>query len=34
MIEPRTLPGFMSLLPEDQVLFNRMKDVIKKNFEK
>ncbi|MBO7508392.1 MAG: histidine--tRNA ligase, partial [Clostridia bacterium] len=34
MIEPRTLPGFMSLLPEDQVLFNKMKDVIKKNFEK
>lgn len=34
MIEPRTLPGFMSLLPEDQVLFNKMKDIIRKNFEK
>ena len=34
MIEPRTLPGFMSLLPEDQVLFDKMKDIIRKNFEK
>ena len=34
MIEPKTLPGFMSLLPEDQIIFNRMKDIIRKNFEK
>ena len=34
MIEPKTLPGFMSLLPEDQILFDNMKQVIKNNFEK
>ena len=33
MIEPKTLPGFMELLPEDQILFNRVKDVIRKNYE-
>ena len=33
MIEPKTLPGFMELLPEDQILFNKIKDVIKKNYE-
>ena len=34
MIEPKTLPGFMELLPEDQIIFNRIKDVIRKNYEK
>lgn len=33
MIEPKTLPGFMELLPSDQILFNKIKDIIKKNFE-
>lgn len=33
MIEPRTLPGFMQLLPEEQILFNKVKDVIRKNYE-
>ena len=34
MIEPKTLPGFMELLPEDQVLFNKFKAVIQKNYER
>ena len=25
-IEPKILPGFMELLPADQVLFNQIKD--------
>lgn len=33
MIEPKTLPGFMELLPQDQILFNRIKDIIRKNYE-
>lgn len=33
MIEPKTLPGFMELLPEDQILFNKIVNIIKKNFE-
>ena len=33
-IEPRTLPGFMELLPQDQILFNQIKDIIKNNYEK
>ncbi len=33
MIEPKTLPGFMELLPEDQIVFNKMKDIIRKNYE-
>ena len=33
MIEARTLPGFMQLLPEDQILFNKIKDVIEKNYK-
>ena len=32
--EPRTLPGFMELLPEEQILFNQIKDIIRKNYEK
>lgn len=33
-IEPRTLPGFMELLPSEQVLFNQMKEKIKRTYEK
>ena len=25
-IQPKTLPGFMELLPEDQILFNKIID--------
>ena len=32
--EPRTLPGFMELLPEEQILFNQIKDTIRRNYEK
>ena len=32
-IKPKTLPGFMELLPNEQVLFNKMKDTIKKTYE-
>lgn len=34
MIKPRTLSGFMELLPEDQILFNRIKETIKQEYEK
>ena len=27
--EPRTLPGFMELLPQEQILFNQIKDIEK-----
>ena len=33
-IEPRTLPGFMELLPKEQILFNKMKEKIQKSYEK
>lgn len=33
-VEPRTLPGFMELLPKEQILFNEMKEKIKKSYEK
>ena len=33
-IEPRTLPGFMELLPNEQILFNQMKEKIQKCYEK
>ena len=33
-IEPRTLPGFMELLPNEQILFNQMKEKIQKSYEK
>ena len=33
-VEPKILPGFMELLPNEQVLFNNVKDIIKNNFEK
>ena len=31
---PRTLPGFMELLPNEQVQFNQMMETIKKSYEK
>ena len=34
IVKPSILPGFMELLPSDQLLFNRMKDIIRKNYEK
>lgn len=33
-IKPKTLPGFMELLPEEQILFNKMKEIIRKSYEK
>ena len=33
IVEPRTLPGFMELLPKEQILFNQMMDIIKKSYE-
>ena len=33
-VKPRTLPGFMELMPNDQILFNRIKDIIKTTYEK
>ncbi len=33
-VEPRTLPGFMELLPNEQVQFNRLKNIIQKTYEK
>lgn len=33
-IKPSILPGFMELLPKEQILFNQMKDTIKRNYEK
>lgn len=33
-VEPRTLPGFMELLPKEQILFNQMKEKIAKSYEK
>lgn len=33
MIQPKTLPGFMELLPNDQIQFNKIKDIIIKNYE-
>lgn len=34
LVKPRTLSGFMELLPSDQILFNDMRDTIRKNFER
>ncbi|WP_071026476.1 histidine--tRNA ligase [Peptoniphilus raoultii] len=34
IVKPSTLPGFMELLPKEQILFNEMKDIIRKNFER
>ncbi|MCI8272546.1 MAG: histidine--tRNA ligase [Clostridia bacterium] len=33
-VEPRTLTGFMELLPDKQILFNQMKETIQKSYEK
>ena len=33
-VEPRTLPGFMELLPKEQILFNQMKEKIQKSYER
>ena len=33
-VKPKTLPGFMELLPKDQILFNKMKETIQKSYEK
>lgn len=33
-VEPRTLPGFMELLPNDQIRFNELKEKIQKSYEK
>ncbi len=32
-VKPRTLSGYMELLPKDQIKFNNMVDVIKRNYE-
>ena len=34
IVKPSILPGFMELLPGDQILFNKMMDTIRKNYEK
>ena len=34
ILKPSILPGFMELLPSDQVLFNNMMNTIKRNYEK
>ncbi len=33
-VEPRTLPGFMELLPNEQILFNQMKNTIENTYQK
>ena len=33
-VEPRTLAGTMELLPNEQILFNQMKEKIQKTYEK
>ncbi len=33
-VEPRTLPGFMELLPNEQILFEQMKQKIEKTYQK
>lgn len=34
IVKPSILPGFMELLPSDQILFNKMLDTIRNNYEK
>ena len=34
IVEPRTLPGFMELLPEEQIQFNNIKKIIQETYEK
>lgn len=33
-VTPKTLPGFMELLPNDQIEFNSIKEKIQKSYEK
>ena len=33
-VQPRTLPGFMELLPNEQIVFNEIKEKIKKSYER
>lgn len=33
-VNPRTLTGFMELLPQKQIRFNKIKEIIQKNYEK
>ena len=33
IVEPRTLPGFMELLPHEQIQFNHIKNVIRHTYE-
>ena len=33
-VQPKTLPGFMELLPNEQILFNEMKEKIQKSYER
>ena len=33
-VQPRTLSGFMELLPNEQILFNQMKETIQKTYER
>ncbi len=33
VVKPSILPGFMELLPADQLLFNKLMDKIRNNFE-
>ena len=28
IVEPKTLPGFMELMPQDQILFDKIKNII------
>ena len=32
-VEPKTIAGFMELLPNEQILFNQMIDTIRKSYE-
>ncbi|MFR5684329.1 MAG: ATP phosphoribosyltransferase regulatory subunit, partial [Clostridia bacterium] len=34
IVQPRTLSGFMELLPKEQILFNNMKEKIKAAYER
>lgn len=33
-VEPKTLPGFMELLPQNQIEFNSIKEKIQKSYER
>ncbi len=34
IVKPSTLAGFMELLPSEQIIFNKMKDIIRNNYER